>query len=143
MTLLKYRRLALLLPFLTAGSVFAQGYLSPLESNKKLVFDLYRLVIEPRNTDLVEQFVSSDFMEHDTRFSGGKDSFVKLIKSMGPAVSEDIGSDLHNPPSSIAAAGDLVVYIFPDKAKTAQGFTFDAYRIKDRKIVEHWSGTAK
>ena len=143
MTLVSYRKLALLLPLLTAVSAFAQGYLSPLESNKKLVFDLYRLVIEPRNTDLVEQFVSNDFVEHDARFQGGKDGLVKLIKSMGPAVSEDIGSDLHNPPASIAAAGDLVVYIFPDKAKTAQGFTFDAYRIKERKIVEHWSGATK
>jgi len=138
-----YRIAALLLPLVSAISLFGQGYLSPLESNKKLVLDLYRLVIEPRNTDLVDQFVSSDFIERDTRFPGGKDSFVQLIKSMGPAVSEDIGSDLHNPPASIAAAGDLVVYIFPDKAKTSQGFTFDAYRIKDRKIVEHWSGAAK
>jgi predicted SnoaL-like aldol condensation-catalyzing enzyme len=140
---MRYKNVALLLPVLTAVSAFAQGYLSPLESNKKLVFDLYRLVIEPRNTDLVEQFVSNDFIEHDARFPGGKDSFVKLIKSMGPAVSEDIGSDLHNPPASIAAAGDLVVYIFPDKAKTSQGFTFDAYRIKERKIAEHWTGATK
>jgi len=40
--------------------------------------------------------------------------------------SEDVGTELRNPPASIAA-GDLVVYVF------AQGdrFSFDVYRIKN------------
>ena len=44
----------------------------------------------------------------------------------------------------------LVTYIFKrktpdpnDKSKTYDRYVFDAFRIKDKKIVEHWDGAAK
>ena len=44
---------------LLAGlSVFAQGYLSGTALNKKIVTDFYRIVFEPRNPDLVDQYVA-------------------------------------------------------------------------------------
>jgi len=30
-----------------------------------------------------------------------------------------------------------------DRSKTYERFTYDTYRIKDRKIVEHWSSASK
>jgi predicted SnoaL-like aldol condensation-catalyzing enzyme len=134
----------------SAALVFAQGYLSPLEVNKKVVFDFYRLVFEPRNADLVEQFMAENFVEHNPRFQSGRDNFVKMLKGLSKPKSEDIGPDLQDPPALIVAEGDLVTYIFKrsapdpqDKSKTYERFTFDTFRIKDRKIVEHWDSATK
>jgi predicted SnoaL-like aldol condensation-catalyzing enzyme len=130
---MRFLSIAMLLP-LAAGPVLAQGYLSPLESNKKVVFDFYRLVFEPRNADLAEQFVAEDFKEHNPRFQSGRNNFIKMLKS----------------PALIIAEGDLVTYIFKrvvvdpqDKSKSYERFSFDTFRVKDRKIVEHWDGATK
>jgi predicted SnoaL-like aldol condensation-catalyzing enzyme len=134
---------------LGAMPLFAQGYLSALESNKKVVFDFYRLVVEPRNADLIELYISPDFLDHDPSEQKGAENIAKMLKAMGPAGSEDVGSTLRNPPAYIMAEGDLVTWLFKhtvpdpkDKSKTTEQFTLEAYRIKDRKIVEHWKGSA-
>ena len=106
------RALPILLWTLAGSSLFAQGYLSPLESNKKVVFDFYRLVFEPRNADLASQYLAEDFIEHNPRFQSGRDNFVKMLKSMPAPASDDIGDTLRNPPAMIVAEGDLVTYIF-------------------------------
>ena len=141
--------LVLILPLLAGLPVFAQGYLSALESNKKVVFDFYRLIVEPRNTGLVEVYVAENFVDHDPADQKGTDSVVKMLKAMGPAGSDEVGPALRNPPAFIMAEGDLVTWLFKqnvpdpkDKSKTVERFSLEVYRIKDRKIAEHWKGTA-
>ena len=138
-----------LLFLLVAVSSTGQGYLNTLESNKKLISDFHRLVVEPRNTDLVEVYVSPEFVEHEPSEQKGIESVVKMLKAATPAASEEVGSALPNPPAFIMAQGDLVVWMFKqnvpdpqDKSKTAERFSLEVYRIKDRKIVEHWKGLA-
>jgi predicted SnoaL-like aldol condensation-catalyzing enzyme len=128
----------------------SQGYLSPLEVNKKVVFDFYRLVFEPRNTDLVEVYIAPDIIEHNPRMKNGSEELVKLIKSLPKPASDDIGPALKNPPVLITAEGDLVTYIFKqqvpdpaDKSKTYELFSFDTFRIRNGKIVEHWDGARR
>ncbi|PWU03635.1 MAG: hypothetical protein C5B51_18575 [Terriglobia bacterium] len=118
--------------------------------NKKVVFDFYRLVIEPRNTDLAEQFVAENFIEHSPRSQSGRANLMKMLKSLPPATESDVGPDLQEPPALIIAEGDLVTYIFKrtvvdpqDKSKSYERFSFDTYRVKDRKIVEHWDGASR
>jgi hypothetical protein len=74
------RLLGLLSPLLAVVPVFAQGYLSALETNKKVVFDFYRLVVEPRNADLVDLYVADDFLEHDPTDQKGTASVVKMLE---------------------------------------------------------------
>ena len=134
---------------LIAGPAFAQGYLSAIESNKKVVFDYYRLVVEPRNADLVELYVAEDSIDHDSSEKTGRDAVVKMLKALGAPPSDDVGATLRNPPAFVMAEGDLVTYMFrqtvPDpqeKSKMVERFSLEVYRIKDRKIVEHWKGVA-
>jgi predicted SnoaL-like aldol condensation-catalyzing enzyme len=129
---------------------FAQGYRSPLESNKKVVAEFYRLVFEPRNTDLLEQFVAEDFVEHSPGLPNGRDNLAKLIKSLPAPPNDDVGPALRNAPALIAAEGDLVTYIFEqtqpdpgDATKTYERFSFDAFRVKNGRIVEHWDSDVK
>jgi len=140
---------ALILQFLAYPAAFAQGYLSAVESNKKVVFDFYRLIVEPRNSDLVEVYLAADFVDHDPADHKGPESVVEMLKTMGPAASDEVGSTLRNPPVFIMAQGDLVTWLFKqnvpdakDKSKTVERFSLEVYRIKNRKIAEHWKGTA-
>jgi predicted SnoaL-like aldol condensation-catalyzing enzyme len=136
--------------FLAGASAFAQGYLSGTALNKKIVTDFYRLVFEPRNADLIEQYVASDFVEHNPLIEGGRDGLVKFLKTLPPPASDDIGPDVKNPPAHIVAEGDLVTFVFrqktpdpKDKTKTYDRFTFDMFRLKNGKIVEHWDGEGR
>lgn len=123
---------------LAGSSLLAQGYLSPVESNKKVVFDFYRLVVEPQNPDLVPVYVADDFVDHDRPDDKGTQAVEKMLKAQAPAASSDIGATLQHPPKFVTAQGDLVVWIFDNGGK----LTIEAYRIKDRKIIEHWKGAA-
>ncbi len=129
---------------MAAVPLLGQGYLSALESNKKVVFDFYRLVVEPRNADLIELYVSPDFVDHDPSDQKGTEVVGKMLKALGPAASDDISATLQKPPAFITAQGDLVIWLFPQNPpKAAEPFVLEIYRVKDRKIVEHWKGAAK
>ena len=144
------RKIAYVLASLLAAPIFAQGYLSGAALNKKIVTDFYRLVFEPRNADLIEQYVAPDFVEHNPTIEGGRDGLVKFMKTLPRPANDDLLPEMKNPPVFIVAEGDLVTFIFKqstpdpkDKTKSYDRFTFDMFRIKNGKIVEHWDGAAR
>jgi predicted SnoaL-like aldol condensation-catalyzing enzyme len=145
----------LLIALLVSATAFAQGYLSGPALNKKIVTDFYRMVFEPRNVDLLDQYIAADFVEHNPAVAtsgkpGGKEALAVFIKTLPRPASDDIGTEMKNPPAHILAEGDLVTFIFKqqvpdpgDKSKTYERFSFDMFRIKNGKIVEHWDGAGK
>ena len=118
--------------------------MSGIALNKKIVTEFYRIVFEPRNPDLIEQYVAPDFVEHNPLIEGGRAGLVKFMKTLPPPASDDVGAEMKNPPAYITAEGDLVTFVFKqktpdpkDKTKTYDRFTFDLFRLKNGKIVEH------
>ena len=143
-------RAALILALLVPALGLAQGYLSGPALNKKIVTDFYRLVFEPRNTDLIDQYVAPDFVEHNPKVRGGRDALVQFIRTLPRPASDDIEATMRNPPAYIVAEGDLVTFIFrntapdpQDKSRTYDRFTFDMFRIRNGKIAEHWDGETR
>jgi len=135
---------------LAAAPGFAQGYLSGVALNKKIVTDFYRLVFEPRNPDLMDQYIAPDFIEHNPQIQGGREGLIKFMKTLPKPASDDIGPEMKTPPAHIVAEGDLVTFIFKqqvpdpkDKTKTYDRFTFDMFRIRNGKIVEHWDNATR
>jgi predicted SnoaL-like aldol condensation-catalyzing enzyme len=147
---MKARRIVLVAALIAVSSAFAQGYLSGTALNKKIVTDFYRLVFEPRNTDLVEQYIAPDFVEHNPNVESGREGLIRFIKTLPRPANDDIGPEMKAPPAYIVAEADLVTFIFKqtrtdskDKAKTYDAFTFDMFRIKNGKIAEHWNGAVR
>src|SRR5262250_2466795 len=97
---------------LAAGSASAQGYLSGAALNKKIVTDFYRLVFEPRNPDLIDQYIAPDFLEHNPTIEGGRDGLIKFMKTLSRPASDDVGPEMKNPPAYIVAEGEFVTFVF-------------------------------
>ena len=139
------------LSLLCAGvCVFGQ---SQVEANKKVVYDFYRFVWEPRDLKTLETFLPESYIEHNPRFSGKRIDLVNALK--GGTLSDwskagKVEDKLQDPPALITAEGDLVTWIFKrlrkdpkDPSKTYEAFWFDTFRIRDGKIVEHWDGATR
>src|SRR5712691_1762452 len=124
---------------LVAASACAQGYLSGPALNKKIVTDFYRLVFEPRNPDLIDQFIAPDFVEHSPLVEGGRDGLVKFLKTLPRPASDEIGAEMRTKPAYVVAEGDLVTFVFQQNSR----FSFDLFRIKNGKIVEHWDSATR
>ncbi len=120
-----------------------------LEANKKLVLDFDRLVFQAQNPEAARNFLAEDYKQHNPQVPNGRDGFVTFFKRIWPEP-KPVEATLAHPPVFIIAEGDLVTEVRSvsrpdpeDKSKTYESFSFDAYRIKDGKFIEHWDGALK
>src|SRR5215468_4928436 len=98
-----FARTVCVIVLLAGISAFGQGYLSGVALNKKIVTDFYRLVFEPRNPDLIDQYIAPDFMEHNPLIEGGRNGLIKFMKTLPRPASDDVGPEMKNPPAYIVA----------------------------------------
>ena len=134
-------------PNVRPASELAKDSDKRLESNKILVLNLFREVLEARHLDLADRYLAVDFIQHnpnaDTGIEGFKAYFTKLG---GPMPVQDTVPGL----VAIQAAGNFVTLSFvremPDPKNKDQKYTttwFDMFRIDDGKIAEHWDVATK
>jgi|SRR5215469_5254402 len=138
---------------------FAQSQ-SQLQANKKLAEDFFKsgVLQHPENT--AEKFLAPDYVQHNPRFVqfdeehhlNGREGFVQAIKSgiLTPPRRPGEAAPPPPPPRSEAfavAEDDLVTIVWKQMlpvpgvpSKTYEAFTFDAFRVKNGKFVEHWDG---
>jgi len=119
-----------------------------LAANKKLVFDMYRVIIQGGHTDQAERFFTREYIQHNPNVASGRDALVAYMKATRPI--RPIASRITFPVVAIMAEGDLVmvatVSYLPDPEKPGQkyaGTHFDLFRIENGKIAEHWDSVAK
>jgi predicted SnoaL-like aldol condensation-catalyzing enzyme len=119
-----------------------------LAANKKLVFDMWRAIIQGGHTELAPKFFTETYIQHNPNVASGRDALVAYMKGSRPV--RDIQPTITFPVITITAEGDKVILATvsytPDPTapgKTYAGTHFDMFRVENGKIAEHWDSVAK
>lgn len=117
-----------------------------LAANKKLVFDMYRTILQGGRADLVGKFFTPGYIQHNPNVTSGRDSLAKYIAQTRPQ--REIKPQLDFPVISLVAEGDMVVIALvswqdDEEGKRYANTHFDMFRIENGLIAEHWDHVAK
>lgn len=119
-----------------------------LAANKKLVFDMWRAIIQGGHVELAPKYFSEDYIQHNPNVPSGRDAMVKFMRESRPV--RPIQPDITFPVIAIMADGDKVTVATvsyaqdpEDPSKKYASTHFDMFRIKHGKIVEHWDNLPK
>jgi predicted SnoaL-like aldol condensation-catalyzing enzyme len=117
-----------------------------LAANKRLVYDMYRIVLQGGHADRAGEFIADDYIQHNPMAGQGLAGVQDYIRGTRPV--RPIADTLELPLIQLIAEGDYVMTAFVRPEKDAAGETyystwFDLYRIEDGKIAEHWDPMLK
>jgi predicted SnoaL-like aldol condensation-catalyzing enzyme len=117
-----------------------------LAANKRLVYDMYRIVLQAGRADRAREFIASDYIQHNPNAAQGLAGLVDYVRASRPE--REILDTLDLPLVHLMAEGNHVATTFVRPEKDAQGETyysswFDLYRIENGKIAEHWDPMLK
>lgn len=115
-----------------------------LASNKRIVYDMWRVLLEAGQTDQAEKFLTKDYTDHNPIVPPGREAFVEYLKQRSKKEIEDrVKSKI----VSITAERDRVIIGFvrelenPKPENKGEIYTtsgFDMYRIENGLVAEHW-----
>lgn len=117
-----------------------------LAANKKLVYDMYRIVLQAGIWERAGEFIRDDYVQHNPNAGQGLKGVQDYIRKTRPE--RPIQDKLELPLINLVAERDMVMTAFVRPEKDANGQTyystwFDLYRIEDGKIAEHWDPMLK
>ena len=118
------------------------------KKNLQFALDFTREVLQGRHTELSPKYQAEDYIQHNPNIPTGRAAFVAVFSRRPPV--NPIPSQLDPAPVVSGAKGDFVWLIMEhedkdprDASKTYHYNSFDAFRIKNNKIMEHWDGAQK
>jgi predicted SnoaL-like aldol condensation-catalyzing enzyme len=116
-------------------------------ANLKLVEEWWRTVLVAHHADQMTKFADENMIQHNPNAPNGLAALRNFLGSR-PAIA--IPASITPPPALEVSQGDTVIIVFDheakdpaDPSKTYHYNSFDAFRIKNNKIVEHWDGAQK
>jgi len=117
-----------------------------LAANKRLVYDMYRVVLQAGLADRASEFIAEDYVQHNPNAAQGLQGLVDYVRATRPE--REIKPVLDLPLIHLMAEGDYVSTSFVRPEKDANGDTyystwFDLYRIENGKVAEHWDPMLK
>jgi predicted SnoaL-like aldol condensation-catalyzing enzyme len=123
-----------------------------LAANKKVAIDNFQF--QGSREDRARIFLAEDYVQHNPRFltmdritgAHGREAWLKASgAAQGRSLVNLGGISLRNLPVIVMAEGNLVLLVYkgvlpdPDApSKTYEAFAFEAYRIRDGMLAEHW-----
>jgi predicted SnoaL-like aldol condensation-catalyzing enzyme len=123
-----------------------------LAANKKVAVDNFQF--KGTREDRARIFLAEDYVQHNPRFlkmdrvtgARGRDAWLKAFAAARGRPLVDLGGiSLRDLPVIVMAEGELVLLVYkgvlpdPDApSKTYEAFAFEAYRVRDGKLAEHW-----
>lgn len=117
-----------------------------LAANKRLVYDMYRIVLQAGLAGRAGEFIREDYIQHNPLAAQGLAGVQEYIRNTRPE--RDILPTLELPMINLMAEGDFVTIAFvrpetgPDGARYYSTW-FDMFRIQDGRIAEHWDPMLK
>jgi predicted SnoaL-like aldol condensation-catalyzing enzyme len=117
-----------------------------LAANKRLVYDMYRIVLQGGHHDRAHEFIAEGYIQHNPNAAQGLAGIVDYVRETRPV--REIKDTLELPLITLVAEGDYVMTSFVRPEKDAAGETyyttwFDLFRIENGKIAEHWDPMLK
>ena len=119
-----------------------------LAANKKLVYDMYRTIVQAGRYEQAEKFFTKEYIQHNPNVASGRDALVTYIRNSRPQ--REIPDEMSFPVISIIAEGDMVMVATltyePEPGKPGERYAtthFDLYRVENGLIAEHWDHVPK
>jgi predicted SnoaL-like aldol condensation-catalyzing enzyme len=120
------------------------------KANLKLVLDWWREGLVAGHSEVVMKYFNEDVVQHNPNFSQGRAAIEALVKRRTPVNPIPATLPPDRMPAKSFAKGDYVVLIWdreaPDPTDPSKKYAyndFDAFRIQNGKIQEHWDGATK
>lgn len=115
-----------------------------LSLNKRLVFDLWRHVVDAGQEDMVGTYLDTSFIGHNPRTEMGRESFEEYFARRPD---QEVQPYLAAPLVAMVAEGDLVVQVLQTTRNRGvtvyQVPSFEMFRIRNGRIAEHWNAETK
>lgn len=117
-----------------------------LAANKKLVYDMYREIVQGGRADLVEKYFTAGYIQHNPNVPSGRQALADYLSGSRPP--RPIEPTITLPVINIIAERDYVAVISERRETDDDGTPyvttwFDLYRIEDGRIAEHWDPALK
>jgi len=117
-----------------------------LEAKKRLVYDMYRVVLQAGLADRAGEYIAEGYIQHNPNADQGLSGLQDYVRRTRPE--REIEDRLELPLIHIMAEGDYVTTAFLRLHEDAEGngyysTWFDLYRIEDGLIAEHWDPMLK
>ena len=154
MKFLKANLFAGALTLLAAGCVpvAAQSKnMTPQEqANLKLVLDWWREGFIAGHAEAADKYLAEDMIQHNPNFPQGRAAVKAILSRRTPVNPIPAAIPPDRMPAKAFAKGDYVVLVWEreakdpaDASKTYKYNDFDAFRIDNGKLAEHWDGAMK
>jgi predicted SnoaL-like aldol condensation-catalyzing enzyme len=120
---------------------------SQLANNKRLVFDMWRHIIDGGREEVADLYLHKDYIQHNTNVATGRDAFKAYFSTR-----EDlpIETSIRRPLVAMVAESDLVVQAImmehPHPSREGETYTttwFDMFRVADGRLAEHWDASTR
>lgn len=117
-----------------------------LAANKRLVYDMYRIVLEAGLADRAHEFIAERYIQHNPLAGQGLAGIVEYVRKTRPE--REINDRLALPLIHLMAEGDhvMIAFVRPEKDAAGEPYYsswFDLFRIENGKIAEHWDPMLK
>ena len=113
-----------------------------LAANKRLLFDMWRTVLNAGHLEVADLLVAEDYIQHSPFQRSGRQA-LKDVFSVIPR-RDEIPAEMRPAPVSILAENDLVVFVAVDEYTEPDGsgsYTtthFNLFRVANGRLSEHW-----
>jgi predicted SnoaL-like aldol condensation-catalyzing enzyme len=118
-----------------------------LAANKRLVWDMWRTLLNGYHIDRAGEFIHPDYIQHNPMANTGLSGMQGFFRSLGRQARE-LPEAIPEGVVAVMAEGDLVTDACPRGGPDSGGrhfvsTGFDMVRIKDGLNLEHWDAAAR